>query len=182
MNIQFQPMPSNPLFDNLSGKVFGRLTISHYLGTNKHNSSIWFCVCECGNTHSTVANSLKRGRVTSCGCLRRQVGGGSRSPECRIYGYAKDRCTNPNVSSYRYYGGRGIEFRFTSFKEFLDDVGLRPSPSHSLERKDSNGHYEKGNVKWATFFEQMRNRRNNKQSWCSVCISNPQRGFRCGHQ
>jgi hypothetical protein len=37
--------------------------------------------------------------------------------------------------------------------------GLRPSPVHSLDRIDNDGHYEKGNIRWSTKSAQMRNRR-----------------------
>src|SRR6267143_733283 len=73
---------------------------------------------------------------------------------------AKYRCTNPDNNSYENYGGRGIEFRFSSFAEFFAEVGSRPSPEHSIDRfPDNDGHYEKGNVRWATIHQQLNNRR-----------------------
>jgi hypothetical protein len=72
---------------------------------------------------------------------------------------ARQRCTNPNHVSYKNYGGRGIEFRFESFKEFIEEIGLRPSPELTLDRIDNDGHYEAGNVRWATRLEQNSNRR-----------------------
>ena len=69
----------------------------------------------------------------------------TKTPEWFAYVTAKTRCTNPNVEAFKHYGGRGIEFRFTSFKEFLTEVGLKPEPKnlYSLDRIDNNGHYEK---------------------------------------
>lgn len=72
---------------------------------------------------------------------------------------AKGRCTNPNNPSYKDYGARGIEFRFNSFQEFLNEVGRRPSSQHSLDRIDNNGHYAKGNLRWADKKAQANNRR-----------------------
>lgn len=81
---------------------------------------------------------------------------------------AKQRCTNANSIGYSNYGGRGIEFKFTSIREAtewtLDNLGIRPSPFHSLDRIDNNRHYEPGNLRWATRAEQARNKRAYKRT------------------
>lgn len=73
------------------------------------------------------------------------------------------RCTQPNNSAYRNYGARGVQVAevFLTFEGFLKEVGERPGPGYSLERLDNNGHYEPGNVVWATKKTQQRNRRTN---------------------
>jgi lambda repressor-like predicted transcriptional regulator len=77
--------------------------------------------------------------------------------EYSSYNGAKQRCTNRNSIQYKYYGERGIKFLFISFAEFLYAVGNRPAKGYSLDRIDSRGHYELGNVRWATASEQSRN-------------------------
>lgn len=74
------------------------------------------------------------------------------------------RCTDENNKSYHNYGGRGITVckRWTLFKNFLKDMGKRPSSKHTLDRKDNNGNYEKGNCRWVVRKEQMRNIRKNR--------------------
>lgn len=83
-------------------------------------------------------------------------------PEYAVYSTAKQRCTNPHVKCYPDYGGRGIEFRFASFKEFLAAVGRRPTEFHTLDRIDPDGHYESGNLRWETRKVQAKNRRLDK--------------------
>lgn len=73
------------------------------------------------------------------------------------------RCHTPSDARFAHYGARGI--RVTEdwrgpggFVRFLAHTGLRPSAKHSLDRIDNDGHYEPGNVRWATRVEQSRNR------------------------
>jgi len=77
----------------------------------------------------------------------------------------KERCYLISNISYPHYGGRGIAIcdRWrNSFNAFLEDMGRKPSPKHSLDRIDPNGHYEPGNVRWATDSEQRNNKRSNR--------------------
>jgi hypothetical protein len=82
--------------------------------------------------------------------------------EYRSYCTAKTMCNNPKSRAYKYYGGRGIEFRFNSFKEFIDELGARPE-YRVLGRIDKNGHFEAGNVRWATY-----SYNNNRRSFCRI--------------
>lgn len=85
-------------------------------------------------------------------------------PEYRVWNKMKDRCYNKDSMNYRNYGGRGIsicEKWLTSFENFINDMGLRPSSKHSIERINNDGNYEPQNCKWATKKEQSYNRRDN---------------------
>lgn len=80
---------------------------------------------------------------------------------------AAQRCNNPKDPAYRNYGGRGIEWRFASIAEFATHVGPRPTSQHTLDRICVNGHYEPGNVQWATRQEQRHNQRGvDGTCWC----------------
>ena len=63
---------------------------------------------------------------------------------------------------YEIYGGRGITVHPAwrkSFQAFYDYIGDKPSPIHSLDRIESDGNYEPGNVRWATPLQQNLNQR-----------------------
>lgn len=152
---------------DLLGRTFGRLLVVG-IGKARKNGRTWICKCACGSECRVGGNHLLYGGVRSCGCLKSQMVVAKnlrhglltrvhRSPEMQAYIGAKGRCENPNNSAYEYYGGRGIQFRFADFEEFLRVLGLRPSELYSVDRIDNDGHYEPSNVRWATRQEQRAN-------------------------
>jgi hypothetical protein len=83
------------------------------------------------------------------------------SPEMQSWRSMIQRCTNPNATSYPWYGGRGIKVcrRWRRFENFLADMGRRPI-GRSLERRDNSRGYTPQNCYWATTAEQSLNKRN----------------------
>lgn len=77
---------------------------------------------------------------------------------------ARARCTNPKDAGWPNYGARGIEFRFASVQDaciwVMENLGL--DRSREIDREDNDGHYEAGNLRYATKAEQMRNQRRSK--------------------
>jgi hypothetical protein len=72
------------------------------------------------------------------------------------------RCCNPKHKAYPRYGGRGIQVcqRWReSFVAFVEDMGFPPTEKHTLDRINNDGHYEPGNVRWATNKENCQNTR-----------------------
>lgn len=58
--------------DDYTGRKFGRLTViekeeKSWL-TSNHKEVYWFCRCDCGEEVCVTGSSLRRGKVTSCGC------------------------------------------------------------------------------------------------------------------
>ena len=78
--------------------------------------------------------------------------------ENQAYHDAKRRCNNVKHKQYFNYGGRGIKFNFSSFWEFFDHIGYKPS-GYCLDRIDNNGHYEIGNVQWTSYSQSNLNKR-----------------------
>jgi hypothetical protein len=83
---------------------------------------------------------------------------GRPSPEYRVWASMIQRCTNPATKGYASYGARGIRVctAWVAFGAFLRDVGPRPAGT-TLDRIDGGGHYEPGNVRWATPKQQRDN-------------------------
>lgn len=58
---------------DLTGKPFGRLTVIHENGRNRHGLVVWHCKCSCGNECDIVGTYLTSGKTQSCGCYHDEV-------------------------------------------------------------------------------------------------------------
>jgi len=159
------------------GQVYGRLTVVELSGVVRDSHGCvkavkWDCLCLCGTATAVLGGSLQSGQTQSCGCLQKQRAseaskthgetGNAKTKEYQAWRHALDRCQNPKNKFFKFYGGRGIECRFVTYESFLDAAGRAPSPQHSIDRyPDNDGHYEKGNIRWATKLEQSNNTRGN---------------------
>ncbi len=157
----------------LQGQRFGRLLIMMLVRVK--GIAKWQCQCDCGRTLSVTTSALRHHKkpVRSCGCMRWDTlrpkmlkHGRAGTREYGSWCAMIQRCTNPNNQAFKNYGGRGIqvcEQWRNDFAAFFSVIGERPSPCHTLERIDNDGHYEPGNVKWATRHEQLNNKRTNRK-------------------
>lgn len=55
--------------EDLTGKIFGRLTVLNRVASDKFGSSCWNCICTCGRYTTVTGHHLKIGNTKSCGCL-----------------------------------------------------------------------------------------------------------------
>lgn len=168
-----------PTLEDLTGRSFAKLLVLGQGGRDQSGRVVWRCRCDCGGETVVEGRELRRGGIRSCGCLKRNsralVPGSAlrmANPiEARCWSQMVDRCENEKSPSYRYYGGRGISvcarWRYgeggkSAFECFLHDMGSRPSPLLSIDRKDNDAGYGPANCRWATKAEQAKNTRRAK--------------------
>ena len=162
----------SPKFINLKGMKIGLLTMLHCEGSWHHGGTLWLAQCDCGNLTHVRSIYATSGHTTSCGCHRDKklkesnvIHGMSRSVEHSIWRKIIQRCCNKNDKGYKVYGGRGIkvcERWLSSFQNFYNDLGPRPSSKHSIDRINNNGPYSPENCKWSTLIEQACNKSTNR--------------------
>lgn len=136
------------------GRLIARSAYPSFAYRNQRHRR-FVCECDCGEMIVVQGRHLMRGSTHGEGSKP------TRSPEYICWTGMKQRCLNVNHDSYERYGGRGIivcDRWLESFEDFLSDMGRKPSPAHSIDRRDNDGHYEPGNCRWATGSEQQTNK------------------------
>lgn len=167
-------------------ETFGRLTTigPRFTVSSGSDKRIVYqvCQCQCGLVKVVEVDSMKRGLTVSCGCYQKEIA----ATRTRIHGNAanrskrrsteygtwtcmKYRCLTESNKNYKNYGGRGIkvcdrwlEPDGRGFMNFLEDMGPKPTPDHSLDRIDNNGDYCPENCRWSTQITQSQNTRRNR--------------------
>lgn len=150
--------------EDLSNKRFGRLLCldseSRVMPSGRRQV-YWRCLCDCGNETFVRPQQLKESRTVSCGCKNQDnykakaENSYSDTEEYWILADMKRRCTPQAIKASKNYGDRGIRVCEAwsksgreGYENFLNDMGKRPSPKHTIERKDVNGDYCKENCIW----------------------------------
>lgn len=157
-------------FRDLSGMRFGRMSVIER-AENRGRRVRWLCVCDCGERRLVASDCLVTGNTKSCGCARTEslvsrnkasaTHGMCESTEHNSWNAMISRCYRESAASHRRYKSLGIKVcdRWReSFSAFLEDMGPKPSPDHTIDRVNYFGDYEPGNCRWATWKEQARNK------------------------
>jgi hypothetical protein len=143
--------------NNLTNRVFGKLTVLNMSPNKSASTSLWTCICECGTILDISGFSLSRGSKTHCGCSTK-VGAENHS----FKGYEeiyKSYWTSLQKSSKI----RGFQFEITiefAWELFLKQkrlcalsgeeitLGKPGIKTASLDRIDSSLGYIENNVQW----------------------------------
>lgn len=160
-----------PARKDLTGQRFGRLVAVRFHERRKYRS-YWLFKCDCGNDHVATQGHVTQGTVKSCGCYRvdwakEMLGGAthlthgdtSRTQMRRLYGIwssMKQRCHNPNVKAFRWYGARGISvcsewLDYSVFREWAHANGY--TDELTIDRLDPDQGYSPANCRWVTLQE-----------------------------
>jgi hypothetical protein len=173
------------LIKDITGKKFGRWTVIKFVkaiprynenGSIKSRKLYYLCKCDCGNERIVVSENLKSGKSKSCGCIRKENPNFkthwlSNTRLYTVYVGMKARCYNPNNSSYKNYGERGItvcDEWLKDFKAFYDWAianGYDKTAKRgecTLDRINNNIGYTPENCRWVSQSLQNNNTRRNK--------------------
>ena len=173
---------------NIAGKRFGRLQVISFAYSKNHRS-FWNCVCDCNNTVIIKAKYLSIGDTKSCGCLCQETSSKnsknmhlkssqSKRNEAtylngklhKLYGVWKNmkaRCYNSSCRGFRWYGKKGVNV----FEKWKNDASCFINwcisngwkEGLTIDRIDSNGHYEPGNIQFITQSENLKRSHKNKK-------------------
>ena len=165
---------------DMTPKLIGETYKKYPSETSTQKARYGLYECQyCGKHWECNSNSINSGNTKSCGCwgARRLISHGLRYN--KFYSTAISmikRCTNPNDTHYKYYGGRGI----TVCGEWLDVTNFVAwaEATHpnieglSLDRIDNDKGYSPENCRWADRSMQCVNQRmkkNNTSGYVGVC-------------
>jgi hypothetical protein len=175
-NIEY--LPGEAIGEN--GITYIKLAPYHFSKGRKNRRDEFLCFC--GKTFITSISNIKSGHARSCGCLRTKL---RKTPNPKFLNLThglsgnrfyikwksiKRRINNPNNPSYKNYGGRGIKLcdewmnNPKAFIDYCNTLDGCEDESLTLDRRDNNGNYEHGNLRFVNRQIQALNQRLQKNN------------------
>lgn len=174
-------------FINLTNQTFTHWTVigphEIRLSKKKRQRTFWFCQCQCGKQRWVLADNLRKGSSTNCGCLKPRhseaqnahyvklsqfglkhgmAGANKATRLYRIWQSMKARCNRLTDTAYKNYGARGITVctEWQEFEPFRDwSLANGYTEKLTIERNNVDGNYQPDNCRYIPLGEQTRNTR-----------------------
>ena len=151
---------------DLSGRRYHELVVLRRV-TPPGEEVKYLCRCDCGNEKVIRAANLRNNSTLSCGCRKAKTLNGYKHGLCshplnRLWRCIKERCSNPNSKSYRWYGAKGVRMceswaaSFASFYDWATSNGYRKGVL--IDRIDPEGGYSPENCRFVNAQESAQNR------------------------
>lgn len=151
------------------GSLYGWVTI---ISPERRYTQGWsgaYVLTQCRGCQAeqwTNWSNLSRGKTAGCQPCSQPLNPHAKTR--KTLRAAQSRCTKPSDRYYRHYGGRGIQFNFDSLDSaeawVVENLG-DAAEGMSLDRVNNDGHYEPGNLRWASMSQQCRNQRRTRLSY-----------------
>lgn len=154
---------------DMINRRFSRLVVikevDPYTKPSGQKTTMYECICDCGNYTIVSGTHLRNGHVQSCGCLKEEQERHGNTRLAHIWRNMIARCYNPNSKSYKNYGAKGItvcdswknDFKIFEKWAYKNDY----SDNLTLDRIDNSKGYEPINCRWVSYKKQNNNRTNN---------------------
>ncbi len=160
-------MPKVKVRKSLIGNRYGKLVVleqlDDWITSSGGKFSRWLTLCDCGKKHPINSKELSSGRVTSCGCYRREIKrthGLSKHPLYITWSCMLSRTRDMNNP---YYGGRGIvmcERWMNSVEDFIKwGIANNFKKGLQIDRIDNNGDYEPSNCRFISSRDNILNQK-----------------------
>lgn len=156
--------------EDMTGKIYGDLTVIKFSHYDKKRNSYWLCKCSCGKEKIVRRTHLISGGVSSCGCQKPiKCGNASRkhgvwAKNKRIYKIwecMNRSCYNEQNPNYPWYGGKGVtvceEWKNDILSFYTWAISSGYTDELTIDRINCNGNYEPTNCRWIPFKEQCLN-------------------------